>query len=101
MTLEHNTVCENISDIGHIQSQRIILKYFPFTTVESVRCYNLRLVLASKMKFSRDVQHITINKIYYYSHTFSDFVNFRRSFRRWEQNIKSSVQGHRANALKL
>ena len=101
MTLEHNTVCENISDIGQGQSQQIILKYFPFTTVGTVRYYNLALALASKMKFSRDVQHITINKIYYYSHTFSDFVKFRRSFRRWEQNITSSLQGHRANALKL
>ena len=60
------------------QEDCMTLIFFPFFKIQTIGYYNKGLILDIwKMKFSIDVQHGTVNKIY----RFSDFVKVSRSFR--------------------
>ena len=73
MKLEYIVVYENSSDEFDIEHHRTkvkvtlgLQKFFPFTTIQTVRSYNSTLVQARKLILSMYVHLIEIYKIYEY-----------------------------------
>ena len=75
MKLEYIVLYENSSEEFDIEYHRIkvkvtvgLQKFSPFTTIQTVRSYNLTLVQAMKLILSMYVHLIVIYKIYKYCH---------------------------------
>ena len=75
MKFEYMVVYENSSDVFDIEHHQIkvkvtvgLQKFFPFTTIQTVRSYNSTLVQARKLILSKYVHLIVIYKIYEYRH---------------------------------
>ena len=75
MKFEYMVVYENSSEEFDIEHHRIkvkvtvgLQKFFPFTTIQTVRSNNSTFLQARKLILSKYVQLIAIYKIYEYRH---------------------------------
>ena len=75
MKLEYNVVYENSSDEFDIEHHQIkvkvtvgLQKFSPFTTIQTVRSYNLTFLQARKLILSMYLHGILIYKMYNYRH---------------------------------